>query len=148
MNEKEEDKEENYLLRKQDVRKFLLDLYEWINKPQVSRLMLITLIIIIIVNIIINSILFAELALWSLIISIILYLPVILIKAKQKSGLLALVGKVLDVLIKDDEDDEEKVAEMENAVMVTMYEINKYYEKKLKKFTIYLKKKKEGKNNE
>ena len=142
MSENEENKE-NYLLRKQDVRKFIVEFYEWINKPLLSRLMLITLIIIVIVNIIINSILFAELALWSLIISIVLYLPVMLIKAKQKSGLLALVGKVLDVLSKEDETDEDKVIEMENAVMLTMHEINRYYEKKLKQFTDHIRKKKE-----
>jgi len=143
----ENEDKENYLLRKQDIRKFFVNFVESLNKPSLSRLMIIMLIIIIIVNVAINSHLFTEFALISLIISIILYLPVMFIKAKHKSGLLVLVGKVIDILSKVDEEDKEKVVEMENAVMLTMHEINKYYEKQLKKFTAYLRLKKEVKVN-
>jgi len=139
--------EENYLLRKQDIRKFFTEFFENINKPLISPLMILTLIMIIVFTIVINSLLFAELALLSLVVSIILYLPIMLIKAKQKSGLLVLVGKMIDILSSDDESDDEKVEEMENAVMLTMHEINKYYEKKLKQFTTHLRKKKEVKEN-
>ena len=139
--------EENYLLRKQDIRKFFTEFFENINKPLISPLMILTLIMIIVFTIVINSLLFAELALLSLVVSIILYLPIMLIKAKQKSGLLVLVGKMIDILSSDDESDDEKVEEMENAVMLTMHEINKYYEKKLKQFTTHLRKKKEVKQN-
>ncbi len=139
--------EENYLLRKQDIRIFFGDLIDYLNKPLVSPFMIMTLIGIIIFTIVINSILFATLALFSLIVSILLYLPIMLIKAKHKSGLLVLVGRVIDILSEVDETDDMKVAEMENAVMLTMTEINKYYEKKLKQFTAYLRQKKEVKVN-
>ena len=132
---------ENYLLRKQDLRKFFSEFYEWLNKPIISPLMLIFLILVIVVDVVINSILFTQLALYSLIISIFLYLPVALVKAKQKSGLMTLVSKILEILIKEDETDEQKVIEMENAVKYLMDEINKYYEKQLERFTNYLRKK-------
>lgn len=143
-----ENEQENYLLRKQDIRIFFEDLIDYLNKPLVSPLMIMTLIGIIIFTIVVNSILFAALALLSLIVSILLYLPIMLIKAKHKSGLLVLVGRVIDILSEVDETDDMKVAEMENAVMLTMHEINKYYEKKLKAFTAYLRQKKEVKINE
>ena len=148
MSENENEQEqENYLLRKQDIRLFFVDLIDYMNKPSISPLMIMTLIGIIIFTITINSILFAALALLSLVISILLYLPIMLIKAKHKSGLMVLVGRVIDILSKVDEADDQKVAEMENAVMLTMHEINKYYEKKLKAFTAYLRQKKEVKVN-
>lgn len=143
MNDNKNDNE-NYFLRKQDLRKYFGLLWEWLNKPSVSPLMLIFMIVIIIVNIVINSVLFVQLALIGMLITIVSYLPIALVKAKTKSGLLTLVGKILDILIEDHESDEEKVKQMEYAVMALMQEINKYYEKKVKQFTEYLKKKKGG----
>ena len=42
------------------------------------------------------------------------------------------------------ETDDIKVKELEDAVIFVMHEINRFYERKLKEFTNYLRKKKEG----
>ena len=133
--------EENYLLRKQDLRKFFSEFYGWVNKPLVSPLMIFIMGGVFIIQMVINSSLFTALALISLVITLITYFPVMLVKAKQRSGLLTLIGKILEIVIREDETDDLKVREIENAIKYLMEELNKYYEKKLQQFTEYLRKK-------
>ena len=109
-----------------------------------SPLMLFFVVGTIVITIIINSSLFTTMALIGMFITIFTYIPIALVKAHEKSGAIALLGRILDILIQDDIKEDEQVREMEDAVMLALKEINRYYAKKLKQFMEHIKKKKEG----
>lgn len=134
-----------------DIKKIAIDFLvktgQKAKEPIINAYQIFIFMVILIWLIISNSFVFAGTnALWNIIITISSYFFILVLRGKIGGTYSELLKSFIEIL-SGNTGDEEKVAKLENLLMMTAHEIGTYYEKSLEKLRVAIKAKKALKLN-